>query len=56
MPGFIKGMPNKRPGADAGLPLLFAFVCARSRAAQAGRCLGRTMKAIIQHRSTVPRG
>ncbi len=30
-------VPNERPGADAGLRVLFAFVSLRPRAAQAGR-------------------
>ena len=32
-----RGGANKRPGVDAVRPLLFAFVCARPRATQAGR-------------------
>src|SRR5256885_5829099 len=39
--------PNKRPGADAGWRVLFAFRCPRSRAAQAERWAARTFMRIF---------
>lgn len=50
----MNGMPNQRPGVDAGWPLLFAFQYRRHRAAQAERYCPSQLHTLLHRRIEIP--